>query len=97
MDEQKRLDFLAALGEAFCEELAPAVGWDNVTPQDAFEVFLRVLRQEPSPQILSSLSDLQLEQLRVGSEQYFECEGLTVAQICTIIARTLARHSLDNA
>jgi hypothetical protein len=95
MNEHRRLDFLAALGEEFCEGLSPTVGRDNITPQDAFEVFLRVLGQEPSPQMLSSLSGPQLEQLRAGSEQYFECEGLTVAQIRNAIARTLARHPPD--
>jgi hypothetical protein len=97
MSEQRRLDFLAAFGEEFCEGLSPTVGWETVTPQDGYEVFLRVLRQEPSPQLLSSLSDLQLDQLRAGSEQYFECEGLTVAQIRDVIARTLARRPPDTA
>lgn len=97
MDEQRRLDFLAAFGEEFCEGLSPVVGWGNVSPQDAFEVFLRALRREPGPQMLSSLSAPQLEQFRVASEQYFQCEGLTTEQMREIIARTLARHPPDTA
>jgi hypothetical protein len=97
MNEHKRLDFLAAFGEEFRAGLWPIVGWENLVPQDAFAVLLRVQRQEPTPQLLSSLSDLELEQLRVESERYFECEGLTVAQIRKVIARTLARHPPDTA
>ena len=91
MNEQARLNFLTAFGEEYCEALAPAVGWDNIAPQDAFEVFLRVFQQEPSFQSLSSLSDTQLEELRVGSEKYFESAGIAIEQICKAVARTLTR------
>jgi hypothetical protein len=91
MNEQARLDFLTAFGEEFCEALAPWVGWDNIASQDAFEVFLRVFGQEPTFSILSSLSDGQLEELRVGSEQYFESRGIAIEQIRIAVARTLTR------
>jgi hypothetical protein len=93
MNEQQRLDFLAAFGDEFCD------GWEgltNLVPQDAYEVFLRVFRQEPSPQLLRSLSDGQLEQFRVGAERYLEREGLTIEQIRGIIFRTLSRHPPNN-
>jgi hypothetical protein len=95
MNEQQRLDFLAAFGEEFCEGLSPAVGWNDITPQDAFEVFRQVFRQDPSPELLASLSDIQRERFRMGCERYLECESLTIDPIRNVIARTLARYPPD--
>ena len=92
MSDQERLDFLAAFGDEFCQALADSVGQDALVPQDGFEVFLRVFQEEPSPQLLSSLSDNQLEQLRVGSERYFETGGIPIEQIRMAVTRTLARY-----
>ena len=91
MNEHQRLDFLIAFGEEFCEAVTPTVGSGDVTPQDGFEVFLRVFQQEPNPQFLSSLSDSQLEQLRVGSERYFETGGISIEQLRKDVARICAR------
>jgi len=95
VDEQQFIDFLSAFGESFCESLGPAVGWDKIVPQDAYEVFLRVLNQDPSPRLLASLSESQLEQLRADCERYFECAGIDIAQVREVIARTLARWPID--
>lgn len=92
MDEQSHLDFLTAYGQESCGVLSAVVGWESMTPQDAFEVFLRVFRQHPTPQSLSLLTDREVEQLRSGSERYFECDGITTEHIRTAIDRTLARY-----
>ena len=91
MNDQQRLDFLAAFGDEFCDALAVSVGQGTLVAQDGFEVFLRAFQEEPSPQLLASLSDGQLERLRVESERYFETDGIAIEQIRKVVARTLAR------
>ena len=91
VDDHQRLDFLAAFGDEFCDALANSVGQVAPVAQDGFEVFMRAFQEEPSPQLLASLSDAQLERLRVESERYFETDGIAVEQIRRAIARTLAR------
>jgi hypothetical protein len=88
---QQRLDFLAAFGDEFCDALENAVEHETLVPQDGFEVFLRVFQAEPTPQLLASLSDDQLETFRVESEKYFETEGIALEQIRKVVAHTLAR------
>lgn len=91
MDEQEFLDFLSALGEEFCEALCPVVGRGGVVPQDGYEVCYRVFKREPSPQMLASLTDAQLEQLRAGCEEYLGCQGVTVGHVRSFVSRTLTR------
>ena len=88
MDEQDWYDFLSAFGEEFCEALPEAV---ECVPQDSFEIFKRVMQCDPTPELLAALSDTQFEQLRKGSEDYFEFQGITVEQIQNAVARTLGR------
>jgi hypothetical protein len=95
MSDDDRLDFLSAFGDEFCDALSPAVGRGDLVPQDGFEVFLRVFRREPSPRLLSSLTDGDVERLRLESERHLECEGITPEQIRTAISRTLARWPAD--
>ena len=94
MNDQERLDFVAAFGDEFCDALRNSVGQDGVVPQDGFEVCVRVFQEEPSPILLSALSDDQLERLRVESMKYFETDGIAIEQIRRAIARTLARFPI---
>jgi hypothetical protein len=87
-------DFLAALGQEFCEALSPPVPEDLIVPQDAYEVWLRAFGQPPSPESLASLSGPQLSRLRDECERYFECPSLAAAQVRTAIDRALARWSV---
>ncbi len=89
MSDQRRLDFLSAFGEEFCDSLSLTVGTDNVVPQDGYEVMLRAFGMQPSPEVLSALSDSQVEAVRAECARYFECEGITAEQIRTAVSRTL--------
>jgi hypothetical protein len=97
MDETQLLDFLSALGEEFYEALGPAIGWENIVPHDGYEVFLRVFKQKPSPQLLASLSDSQVQQLCAGCKEYFACEAVGIEQVRTAFTRTLARWPAPSA
>jgi len=83
--------FLMALGQEFCESLNEIVGFENIVPHDAYEAFRRTFGRDPSPQLLATLSESELEQWRAQSEKYFECRGISVDQLRRTIARTLAR------
>jgi len=95
MNEGLFLDFLGALGEEFSETLSPVVGSENIVPQDGYELFIRVFKQDPNPQFLRSLSELQMEQLRADCERYFECAGVSAEHVREAITRTLARWPTD--
>jgi hypothetical protein len=97
MDEQDFLGFVSALGEEFCEALFPVVGRNDVVPQDGYEVFCRTFKQEPSPQMLTSLTESDLEQLRATCEEYLECQRITVGHMRSFVSRTLARWPVDAA
>lgn len=97
MNGQPPLDFLAALGEEFCDALSPPVPEDLIVPQDAYEVWLRAFGQPPNPELLTCLLGPQLAQLRDECEQYFECQSISLEHIRTAIARTLARWPANNA
>ena len=92
MTEQQKLDFLSAFGQEFSEALADTVGWENIVPQDSYEVFLRVFRQEPSPQLLAQISDTQFEVFLAGCTTYFENKSITCDLLRTAVTRTLARY-----
>jgi hypothetical protein len=81
-------DFLAALGQEFCETLSPPIPEDLIVPQDANEVWLRAFGQPPSPELLTSLSGPQLSRLRDECERYFECPAVSVQHVRSAVART---------
>jgi hypothetical protein len=89
--EQPSGDFLIALGQEFCEALSPPVPEDLIVPQDAYEVWLRVFGQTPSPALLASLSDAGLSRLRDECQRYFECPSISGQQVRSFVAHTLVR------
>src|SRR4051794_30866091 len=91
MTGEPPLDFLAALGQEFCEALSPPVPEDLIVPQDAYDVWLRAFGQPPSPELLTRLSGWHLSHLRDECERYFECQSISVDHIRAAVARTLAR------
>ena len=91
MNEQDCISFLSALGEEFCETLSPIVGDEDIVPQDGYEVFYRTSDQNPSPQMLALLTETELEQLRSSCEEYFECQGITIEHMRSVVAQTLSR------
>jgi hypothetical protein len=91
MKKPNLIDFMTILGEEFCEALSPTVGWDELIPQDSYEIFCRTFNQKPSLQMLASLSESQLELLRINCEEYLECQNITVDHVRAFVAGTLAR------
>jgi hypothetical protein len=92
----QRLGFLQALGQEFSQSLADTVGWENITPQDGYEVFLRVFKQEPTSQLLAKITNPELETLLAVCWAYFENESITSDLVRTAINRTLARYPVES-
>jgi hypothetical protein len=90
MDEQERLDFLAALGDVFCTVLAPVVG-SEICPQDGYEVFAKVLGKDFGPEVLGLLNDSQIEQLRAFGCTWLESPNITGNHMKEVVRRTLSR------
>ena len=95
MTEQQKLDFMSVFGEEFSDALANAVGWENITPHDGYEVFLRVFHQEPTSQLLAEIHDSQLETMLAGCTTYFENDSITCDMLLTAITRTLDRYPAE--
>jgi hypothetical protein len=91
MNEQQHSDFLVALGESFCDCLSQVLGFDNTSPQDGYEVFIRALGPDLSPKLLASITEAQLGQLRASCESYFEYRGISTEQMREVVKRILAR------
>ena len=91
MEGRQRLDFLSAFGEEFCNSLSPTIGEDDIAPQGAYEVVLRALGNIPSPEMLGSLFEEQIEQIHAECRRYFEDDRITIDQIRFAVERTIAR------
>ena len=96
MDEQQFLDFLSAWGEELCTALSPLIDWESITPQEAYEVFVRAFGQDPSPRLLASFTTAQMEQLRATCESYFGVNTISAYHVRDAIARTLLRWPVDD-
>ena len=90
MNEKDRLDFVGALGEEFCTVLDPVVGAD-LCPQDGFEVFAKVLGKDFGRDELATLTDSQVEQLRMFASTWLECPNLTNEHLREVVHCTLSR------
>ena len=90
MDEQERLDFLAALGEEFCTVLDPVVG-SEICPHDGYEVFAKVLGKDFGPEVLELLNDSQIEQLGAFACTWLESLNITDNHMKEVVRRTLSR------
>ncbi|MBC7880032.1 MAG: hypothetical protein H7Y37_01750 [Anaerolineae bacterium] len=96
MEERNFADFVTIFGEEFCEALSPVVGWENITPQDSYEIFCSAFNQKPSQQMLSSLNESQLEHLRTTCKQHIEYQGITIDHVRSFVSGTLARWPVDS-
>jgi hypothetical protein len=95
VSESENLNFLAAWGDEFAESLSPVLGGKEVTPHDAYEVFVAAFRREPTPELLASLSEDPLEKLRVACETELEHSPIPIEAIRDAVARALARWPAD--
>jgi len=77
MDERRRVDFLAALGDEFCTALDPVVGLE-ICSQDGYEVFAKVLGEDFGPEALGLLNDSQIEELRAFGCTWLESPNIVV-------------------
>jgi hypothetical protein len=87
-------DFIAALGQEFCEALSPPVPHDLIAPQDGFEVWRRAFGTDPSPVALTELTDADIKRLLAVCIAYFECPSLSETHVRLAVSRTLARWPL---
>lgn len=90
MDEQKRQDFLTALGEEFCYVLEEVVDAD-LCNQDGYEVFVKVLGKDIGPDKLTNLTDAQFELLSTAACKLFECDDITDDDLREVVKSTLDR------
>jgi hypothetical protein len=65
MKEQDYRDSLTVWGEQFASVMMQDAGAKQVALQDAYDVFVEVFHKEPTPKALASLSDQELEVLRI--------------------------------
>jgi hypothetical protein len=87
----RKFDFIAALGQEFCEVLSPPVLSDLIVPQDGFEVWRRAFGTDPSPAALAELTDADIKRLLAVCIAYFECPSLSETHVRLAVSRTLAR------
>jgi len=85
------IDFIAALGEEFCEALSPPVPSDLIVPQDGFEVWRRAFGTDPTLVALAELTDANRKRLLAACIEYFECPSLSETHVGLAVSRTLAR------
>ncbi len=89
MKEQEYLDFLTVWGEQFASVMMEDVGAKGVAPQDAYEVFVEAFNKEPTPEALASLSEQELEVLRVKCEKVLDHAPIPAMILREAISRTL--------
>lgn len=90
-DDQKRADFITAMGESFNGAICPPISDEDASPHECYNAVWSVLGHDVTPTLLTALSASQLSALAAGIGSYFESEQPTVEQVKDAIARTLAR------
>ena len=93
MNHQEYLDFLTVWGEQFASVMIEDAGAKDVTPQDAYEVFVEAFPEEPTPTRLAALSEQELEMLRAKCEKVLEHRPIPVASLRKAISLTLCAWS----
>lgn len=82
-----RKDLLTTLGREFAAALADAS--DEVSGQDAYEVFSDVLGPDFGLQALRELSAAQVEALRLATERHLELDHVGAEMIKETVSRTV--------
>lgn len=93
MDAEDFTDFVAALGEEYCEAISPRCAVE-VVPQDCYEVFGRVFGFDAlSPKRLheAQSSAGAIERLRDLARAYHETDQISVDDIKRVVLRVLRR------
>lgn len=83
MSSHSELDFLTSVGEAFCEELAPALGVDDACAHDFQEVLWRAVGRPLTPELLAdSRESTALSKIADECAAYFEVGTPLVSMRC---------------
>jgi hypothetical protein len=90
MTQHNRLDFITALGEEFCTILGPVVAVE-ISPQDGYELFAKVLGNDFGPDVLRNLPNSKVGELRAFGCTWLECADITDDHLRSVIGRTLSR------
>jgi hypothetical protein len=90
-DDQKRDDFIVAMGESFSDSICPPVPNEEASPHECCNAVCSVLGRNVTPTTLARLSEVRLVALAIGIGEYFECEAPREEQVEDAIARTLDR------
>ena len=89
--ENRRIDFLAAMGAEFCSHLSPPIQSGEVDPHECCEVIWEEMGDNVTPADLANLSDLQVAALARAFGRYSNCESPSISQIKAAIEMTLFR------
>jgi hypothetical protein len=89
--DDRRPDFLQALGETFGDYVSPPVPFEDASPHECCEVVWAVTGRDVTPARLAALGEDQVSDLARKFGEYFECDAPTVEQVRVAIAHTLAR------
>ncbi len=95
MKQQDYLDFLTVWGEQFASVMLEDAGAKEVASQDAYEVFVEAFRKEPTPEALASLSDQELEMLRIQCEMVLDHAPIPTTCLRKAISLTAKAWPLD--
>ena len=90
--QQRRADFLTAIGEAFGDAVCPPIPEDEASPHQCCDVILTVLGPDISPATFASVTDSEVHALAGAFGSYFETMAPTTQQIRSAISRLLFRR-----
>ena len=94
MNDQDYLDFLTIWGGQFCVSMR-AIGVTAVAPHDAYEAFLEAFLKEPTPELLASISETELEAFRIQCEKVLDHAPIPSAGVREAISLTLWRWGVE--
>ncbi len=96
MNDLDRQDFDQAMGESFASFVSPPVQWEDASPHECCEAIWTVLGFDVTPELLASLNNEKIEDIRIAFGTYFECEQPTTQNIIDAIAATLSRWPIGS-
>lgn len=98
MDEQTYLDFTNALGEEYCDVIAPLCEFEP-EPQDGIEVFAKVygLRGITPEKLHAAQTNVaEVTRLRDFARKWHETDEITAEHLLEVLQRVMQRWPLDS-